>query len=759
MAQTTDEDEKKLEKKRKAQLTKEYSKKHNLKDLFNSLFTHIKVERPDNLHRYTANFFRESAKQAGEDKEQRESRKQHVSVKETNDARTGATELIRQTTFERDFGDAKSDREWTMHVKKQAGENARKKSNEKRNKKAEFVALDISEQKVAGSGRAEDRRGTRRRSHEKRDSIMNLPKPAKPKKVQGRNNRREMNARKSQDQQKQAKEAERHKRERDARKPLQRTSSGFGSFVEGGTDFARSAARNAQQSFMEGASQINRLHNKSMRNHARQRQEYHQNKLKQAYKEKYGDHGTQVFDQVQEMKDHPAVFTMVITLAMIGVFAHSMATSEIAEWVMGVEMKTESLEMYNGVEVEQDVPVIKNMWYGPTTEGMLHYGAKFTPCMRKDDAIFNKTLQRLNGDPDAEPQPIKSEKTEYGSCTIQGGDCFQTHSSYCQSFSSDCSGSGCLGGARPTTFVLGQLCPDESKVVGRPCCYGIANDCHVLPEEYCKVLSAVGYSKWHTEAQQCSQVNCMEGLCGMHSLGSAFRIGPSYETVVVKDADEANDVDEETFEWDVPNQFWRFFSPIFMHVGVGHLVFNLLYQVRGVAEIENLAGPWNVAIMYFLSGFGGNIFAATMEGMSVSAGASSSLYGIIGVQTVDLFQSWQIIEGPWKAFFQQMFMNIIVLGIGTLPQVDNFAHVGGFVVGVVTGLAFLPYMHFSNVDKYKKLCLKNLAKIVIGVGTLGTLVIFYTAKDPEFCTFCKYINCVPYTNGLCDTETTVINDE
>lgn len=241
----------------------------------------------------------------------------------------------------------------------------------------------------------------------------------------------------------------------------------------------------------------------------------------------------------------------------------------------------------------------------------------------------------------------------------------------------------------------------------------------------------------------------------MSSLGSTWRLGKPAEKIPVNSTiEEGGEVD-----WNIPNQFWRFFSPIFMHVGVGHLLFNMAFQVRAVAEIEQLAGFWNVAIMYFLSGFGGNIFAATMEAVSVSAGASSSLYGIIGVQTVDLFQSWQIVEDPYKALFQQMIMNIIVLGIGTLPQVDNFAHAGGFVVGVVTGIAFLPYIHFSRVDKFRKFILKNLSKLVIGTGTLGSLIIFYTVTDPNFCTWCKYINCVPYMDAIdCDMHSANVTD-
>jgi membrane associated rhomboid family serine protease len=45
---------------------------------------------------------------------------------------------------------------------------------------------------------------------------------------------------------------------------------------------------------------------------------------------------------------------------------------------------------------------------------------------------------------------------------------------------------------------------------------------------------------------------------------------------------------------------------------------------------------------------------------------------------------------------------IAALGIGFLPTIDNFAHVGGFVAGLLAGPLFLPKIYYSKADKARK---------------------------------------------------------
>ena len=79
----------------------------------------------------------------------------------------------------------------------------------------------------------------------------------------------------------------------------------------------------------------------------------------------------------------------------------------------------------------------------------------------------------------------------------------------------------------------------------------------------------------------------------------------------------------------VQGQIWRLITPIVLHVGLIHFAFNnwALY-VLGY-QIEHMLGKkWFIAL-YLLAGFGGNV-ASSLFSLGLSAGASSSLFGLLG---------------------------------------------------------------------------------------------------------------------------------
>ena len=50
--------------------------------------------------------------------------------------------------------------------------------------------------------------------------------------------------------------------------------------------------------------------------------------------------------------------------------------------------------------------------------------------------------------------------------------------------------------------------------------------------------------------------------------------------------------------------------------------------------------------------------------------------GLIGVLFVELFQYWQIVDNAWIELLKLLGFTVFLLAIGTLPYVDNMAHIG-----------------------------------------------------------------------------------
>eukprot|EP00299_Pterocystis_sp_00344_P011705 c5505_g1_i1.p1 GENE.c5505_g1_i1~~c5505_g1_i1.p1 ORF type:complete len:624 (+),score=120.41 c5505_g1_i1:203-1873(+) len=432
---------------------------------------------------------------------------------------------------------------------------------------------------------------------------------------------------------------------------------------------------------MAANQQLRKLHSEHRQNHINQR---------------IDELGDQVRNQLQNMKFHRPYFTY--TTAFIQILVMISALLPItggghAHWGVSPKSTNHKITSFDSSTVTEKTTEASNMWFGPTTRGLLHWGVKYTPCMRHEDWI------------DDVLDSTKEIESSFGCCQTEEGRCAMMNGTDCYD--------------ETWTFHSEMKCDridvcDE--IVLRPCCFGLDGQCAVVAEDYCNALDGM----WHDKKQLCSEVNCMEGLCGLGG-----------------------------FHGKDPDQWWRLITPIFMHIGVIHLVFNLVFQLRVCAEIEETAGLWRTAAMYMISGIGGNVIASIFSPRSVSAGSSGALYGMIGVMTVDLFQTWQLLENKTFQLFRLIGMLVLVLGIGTLPWIDNWAHLGGFLVGVLCGIALLPFISFGKWDQRFKLLFRLIAVVALATAATVGIALFYKAPDPGFCSWCHYVDCVPYTSSLC----------
>jgi len=190
-----------------------------------------------------------------------------------------------------------------------------------------------------------------------------------------------------------------------------------------------------------------------------------------------------------------------------------------------------------------------------------------------------------------------------------------------------------------------------------------------------------------------------------------------------------------------PTQWYRFITAIFLHSGILHLFFNLTFQIRTGIDMEKDFGSWRIGIIYMATGIFGFVFGA-YNSVVPSVGCSGALYGLIGCLFLDLIQSWKIIVNPWRELVKMLIVIVASLSIGLCHFIDNSAHVGGFVSGILTGLIFLPTIAFSKRD----LRIKRTAMIIsIFVTTYAFFWVFRTFySENQKCKWCKYINCIDY---------------
>ncbi|RJE86929.1 rhomboid family intramembrane serine protease [Paenibacillus sp. 1011MAR3C5] len=135
--------------------------------------------------------------------------------------------------------------------------------------------------------------------------------------------------------------------------------------------------------------------------------------------------------------------------------------------------------------------------------------------------------------------------------------------------------------------------------------------------------------------------------------------------------------------WAIEPELWRFISSMFLHIGFMHLLMNSFSLYVFAAPLERMLGAWKFAVLYLASGIVGNIFSYFLHhDLYIGAGASGGIYGIYGAYLfLSLFRKDVLDADSSKTVTIILIVGIVYSII--VPNVDLYAHVGGFVGGFV----------------------------------------------------------------------------
>jgi rhomboid protease GluP len=140
-------------------------------------------------------------------------------------------------------------------------------------------------------------------------------------------------------------------------------------------------------------------------------------------------------------------------------------------------------------------------------------------------------------------------------------------------------------------------------------------------------------------------------------------------------------------------QYWRFVTPIFIHIGLLHLLFNsyALYIVG--PQVEKLYGSARFVILYVLTGVAGVLGSYLYHPQSVSAGASGAIFGLFGALLVFGVRYRKSIPPFFKKAVGTGILPVIVINLVIgfmIPAIDNSAHISGLLAGAALAL-IVPY--------------------------------------------------------------------
>ncbi len=138
------------------------------------------------------------------------------------------------------------------------------------------------------------------------------------------------------------------------------------------------------------------------------------------------------------------------------------------------------------------------------------------------------------------------------------------------------------------------------------------------------------------------------------------------------------------------HQYWRLLTPMFIHFGWIHIVFNILWVWEIGRRIELISGSSVLLLVTIVSSLGANFLQYAMSGAGLFGGMSGVVFGYLGHSLV-----WdKLVPGRKMGLRSGIYIFMLVflaigftgafdlLGLGSLA---NGAHLGGLLGGILTG--------------------------------------------------------------------------
>ena len=136
-------------------------------------------------------------------------------------------------------------------------------------------------------------------------------------------------------------------------------------------------------------------------------------------------------------------------------------------------------------------------------------------------------------------------------------------------------------------------------------------------------------------------------------------------------------------------QVWRLITPIFIHFGLIHILFNMLWLFDLGGVIERSQGSPRMGILVGITAVAGNLAQYLWSGPDFG-GMSGVIYGLLGYVWI------QSQLNPRSGLILHQYVVIMMLAwfvlcwLGVIGSVANMAHTMGLIGGVVLGWFYSP---------------------------------------------------------------------
>lgn len=177
---------------------------------------------------------------------------------------------------------------------------------------------------------------------------------------------------------------------------------------------------------------------------------------------------------------------------------------------------------------------------------------------------------------------------------------------------------------------------------------------------------------------------------------------PQFKAWFGKYGNQRNDLGPlEELWWNTlkTGQVWRLITPIFPHLGIMHLMFNMFWLLDLGKAIEIRRGSVLMLLMVLVAGILSNVGQYFWTGPPSGSGMSGVVYALFGYIWIKQRFEPQLGLGVSEQTVWLMFAWLFLCMTGYLGHIGNAAHVVGLLVGVA--IAIIPVLYRRSMRRLR----------------------------------------------------------
>ena len=192
-------------------------------------------------------------------------------------------------------------------------------------------------------------------------------------------------------------------------------------------------------------------------------------------------------------------------------------------------------------------------------------------------------------------------------------------------------------------------------------------------------------------------------------------------------------------------QYWRIFTPVFLHVGVLHLLTNVFCQLETCAFFEREWGSGRWLFIYFASGVGCVLASSAINPDEIAVCSSGAIMGLFGAKFAQII-AWTVFELQGNGYYDMvrldqvgglMCSTALISVLAFFTYIDFSGHMGGLASGFLAGMFIFARPIESGITRFFWGA-TGFIGLLTGAGYLGYTLYNDTFPDSDLADPCGY---------------------